>query len=104
MQEEVRDLIGRDVPSPRDALEHLAQTADIDRLLKHRLLIDALRRSPEPDRGDLDDPARHVLDSTMIGDEDARRSRVEAAKQVLDQVAAAPGDARLKDEHWERWV
>src|SRR5215207_2811415 len=104
VQEEFRDLIGRDVPSPRDALENLARTADIDRLLKHRLLIDALRRSHEPDQGDLDDAARHVLDSTMTGDEDARRPRVDVAKQVLGQVAAAPGDARLQDEHWERWV
>jgi hypothetical protein len=104
VQEEFRDLIGREVPSPRDALEQLAGTADIDRLLKHRLLIDAFRRTPELERGDLDNSVRDVLDSTMTGDEDARQARVEAAKRVLDQVAAASGDARLQDEHWERWV
>ncbi len=104
VEEEFRDLIRRQVPSREVALQNLADTADVHRLLKHRLLIDALRRSTRGIRDDLDAQARAVLGSTMNGDENIRESRVEAAKQVLDEVAAAEGDSRLQADHWAEWV
>jgi hypothetical protein len=101
-----REWIGREVPSRGAALRNLAAATDVPRLLKHRLLIDVVRRSPEEDREALDEPVRDVLDSTLDQrlDPDTRRSLVDEARLRLDEVAAAPGDPRLQAQHWEQWV
>jgi hypothetical protein len=104
VQEEFGDLIGRDVPSPDGALQNLARTADIGRLLKHRLLIDALRRTLPGIRVSLDDAALDVLHSTVGGHQDRRAARVDEAKDVLDRVVAAEGASRLRPRDWARWV
>jgi hypothetical protein len=99
-----RQLRRRRVPGPDRALHDLATAPDISRLLKHRLLLDALRRAPAGLVADLDDPAREVLASTMPGDQHPPGGPVDAAKQELDKVTTAPGDARLRAEHWAEWV
>jgi hypothetical protein len=96
-------------PQPSLALTELADAANIPRLVKHRSLIDGLRRatvidtSPSPN---LDDEARHVLASTLEPGppEDSQRDPVDQAKRRLDEVVAAPGLRRLQPQHWQLWV
>jgi hypothetical protein len=99
-----RHLRRRSIPPPARALHDLATAPDIRRLLKHRLLIDALRRAPAGLVAELDDPAREVLAATMHGDQQPPGGTVDDAKQELDKVIAMPGDARLRAEHWAEWV
>jgi hypothetical protein len=96
-------LIERDVPDPDQALENLA-AVDLPRVLKHRLLIDALRRvrRTAPDEA-LDQPVRRVLGSTL-DEAPSDSSQVDEAKRVLDDVAAAEGEPRLRPEYWAQWV
>jgi hypothetical protein len=95
---------GRNARGRAQALEYLAGT-DLHRVLKHRLLIHAVRRSRQADEA-LDEPVRRVLDSTLDGDLDQRkrRSRVEEARRHLDAVVGAPGGRRTRRAHWEQWV
>lgn len=88
------------------ALRDLGDATNVPRLEKHRRLIDGLRRSPTDDRPGLDDPARHVLASTLDQDlpEDSRSGQLDRAKRRLDEVVAAPGAARLQPQHWQLWV
>jgi hypothetical protein len=88
------------------ALTALADATDIRRLIKHRRLIDGLRRSTEEERTSLDGPARHVLESTLAQDlpQDRRPDLVDQAKRRLDEVAAAPGAPQLQPQHWRLWV
>jgi hypothetical protein len=102
-RDEFRDQIGREVPTPWQAMESLAQ-AELPRVLKHRLLIDAVRRAH---RQDLDEPRmeegmRNVLRSTM--DEGLTDQHVAEAMRDLEAVAAAEGEERLQAAHWEEWV
>jgi hypothetical protein len=100
--DQFRELIGREVPAPAEALEHLADT-DVLRVLKHRLLIDGARRLRELPPGEpLDEPVRRVLGSTL--EEEPDSLRIDEAKRHLDAVAAAGGAPRLRAQDWERWV
>lgn len=101
--ERFRGLLGRDLPGRAEALANLAD-ADVHRVIKHRLLIEAVRRA----RGDeaLEEGIRRVLEATLPGeqDADALRSLAERARLHLEEVAAMAGTPRLQATHWQRWV
>jgi hypothetical protein len=106
-----RPEVKRDFPrdpsaEPELALAALAAAVTVRRLTKHRRLIDGFRRSTPGDRADLDDVARSVLDSTLEPGvpEERRPALVERAKRRLDEVAAAPGEPQLEQQHWDLWV
>jgi hypothetical protein len=95
-------------PQAAQALINLAAATTIPRLVKHRRLIDGLRRSTVLDStgGDrLDDPARQVLASTLDQDQQGRLpDPLDQAKRRLDEIVAAPGEPRLQQQHWQLWV
>jgi len=95
----------REPGPPGRVFTGLAAT-NIPRLVKHRSLIDGMRRSTTDARARLDDQARLVLASTVDPDlpEDRRQSLAEQARRLLDEVAAAPGEARLQPQHWQLWI
>jgi len=103
---DVAEKYRRPTPEAGRALTDLADHANIPRLVKHRRLIDGLRRSTADDRAGLDDQARLVLASTLEQDlpEDRRQNLVDQAKHRLDEVVAAPGASRLRPQHWRLWV
>jgi hypothetical protein len=92
-------------PAPSQALADLAAATNIPRLVKHRRLIDGLRRSPARGRS-LHDHARRVIASTLEPGlpDDRRQDLVEAAKRQLDEAAKAPGEPRLQPRHSQLWV
>jgi hypothetical protein len=108
LQREFRDqLVRREIPKLAPALQALAKS-EVPRLLKHRLLLDAMRR---PGLGALrQDPAfdqavRDILNSGIRADLPERESAVNRAKAVLDDIAAADGDGQgMQTEHWRQWV
>jgi len=93
-------------PGAQEALADLAAATNIPRLVKHRRLIDGLRRSAARDRSRLNTHARRVLASTLEPGlpDDRRRSLVDQAKSQLDEVAAASGTQRLQPQHSQMWV
>lgn len=94
--------VAGELPSRRQALENLAG-AVFPRLLKHRLLIDAMRRVRFLPQGEpLDDAVRAVLASTM--GEERESPRVEEAKRHLETVAVAEGSLGLDATQWALWV
>jgi hypothetical protein len=94
--------VAGELPSRRQALENLAG-AVFPRLLKHRLLIDAMRRVRFLPQGEpLDDAVRAVLASTL--GEERESPRVEEAKRHLETVAVAEGSLGLDATHWALWV
>jgi hypothetical protein len=105
MRQEPRRPIGLGTPGRVRALEDLAGT-NLHRVLKHRLLIHAIRRSRQDDQEALDQPVRRVLDSTLGGDlgQGQRRSHVDEAKRHLDAVVGTSGGRRPHGTHWEQWV
>jgi hypothetical protein len=95
-------------PPPKgQALMDLANAANIPRLIKHRRLIDGLRRNAAEDQPtNLDEEARYLLEST-VGQglpDDRRPDLVDQAKRRLDEVTAAPGAPQLQPQHWQLWV
>ena len=97
----------RDPPEASQALADLEAATNIPRLVKHRRLIDGLRRGPsDDDRASLDDHAWPILASTLAQDlpEDSRQSAADRAKRRLNEAAAAPGEQRLQPQHWRQWV
>jgi hypothetical protein len=96
----------REPPPPGPVFGGLATATNIPRLVKHRSLIDGMRRSTADVRAVLDDQARNVLASTLEPDlpEDRRQSLAEQARRRLDEVAEAPGEARLRPQHWQLWI
>ncbi|HET9079572.1 MAG TPA: hypothetical protein VFO01_03525 [Trebonia sp.] len=104
------DAAGQDQPpwEPsrcRQALADLAD-ADVPRLVKHRRLIDGLRRCQAGNRLDLKDHASQVLFATLDQDQDegTRSGQAEQARRRLDEIAGAPGEAWLQPQHWQLWV
>jgi hypothetical protein len=92
-------------PAPGQALADLEAATDVRRLVKHRRLINGLRRGTG-DRASLDDHARPILASTLeqglAGD--IHQSLADRARRRLDEVVAAPGAPRLQPQHWQLWV
>jgi hypothetical protein len=74
--------------------------ADVPRVLKQRMLIDSMRRW-SGDMVIMAEPIDRVLMSTL--DNDAS-TRLTEAKRHLAAVIAAPGERRLQQRHWEKWV
>jgi hypothetical protein len=105
-----RPDVARQFPrEPRPAgqvFRDLAAATNIPRLVKHRSLIDGMRRSTADARAGLDDQVRLVLASTLEPGlpEDRRQSLADQAKRRLDEVAEAPGEPRLQPQHWQLWV
>jgi hypothetical protein len=98
-----RPQVARQHPrEPPSALASLADAANVGRLVKHRRLIDGLRRCPADDRADLDEHAGTVLASTV--EQDTDQSLADRAKRRLNEVVAAPGAPRLQPQHWQQWV
>jgi hypothetical protein len=95
-----------EVPQAQQALADLAAATNIPRLVKHRRLIDGLRRSTARNRARLHDPARAVLASTLEQGlpQDRHDSLLDQAKGQLDKAAAAPGTQRIQPQHSRQWV
>jgi hypothetical protein len=94
-----RPEVARQHPrEPPPTLASLADAPNISRLVKHRRLIDGLRRCPADDRAGLDEHAGPILASTLEQDLPDR------AKHRLAEVVAAPGAPRLQPQHWQQWV
>jgi hypothetical protein len=93
-------------PKARQALANLADATNIPRLVKHRRLIDGLRRCNRKDRGRLNDHAWHVLTVTLEEDlpKKRRRRQTDRAKHRLDKVVTAKGARRLQAQHSQLWV
>jgi hypothetical protein len=96
----------REPPPPGPVFGGLAAATNIPRLVKHRSLIDGMRRSTADARASLDDQVQLVLASTLEPGlpEDRRESLAEQARRRLDEVAEAPGEARLQPQHWQLWI
>ena len=94
------------VPQAQQALADLAAATNIPRLVKHRRLIDGLRRSTARNRARLHDPARAVLASTLEQGlpQDRHDSLLDQAKGQLDEAAAAQGTQRIQPQHSRQWV
>jgi hypothetical protein len=103
---DVAKKYGLDMPEAGPALAELAAAGNIPRLVKHRRLIDGLRRWPAEDRTRFDGQARALLDSTVPDDTppDTRPDLVNQAKDQLDVVVAAPGAQQLQPQYWQLWV
>jgi len=100
---DVAEKYRRPTPEAGRALTDLADHANIPRLVKHRRLIDGLRRNAADDHpANLDDHAGHLLDSTVR--EDTPPDLVDHAKRRLGEVTAAPGAPWLQPQHWQQWV
>ena len=95
-----------DPPDARQALADLAAATNIPRLVKHRRLIDGLRRSSAEVRADLDGHLRDTLASTLKPglSDDGRQRLADQAKDRLYEAAEAPGDQRLQSRHAQQWV
>jgi hypothetical protein len=93
-------------PTPQQALADLEAATNIPRLVKHRRLIDGLRRSSAEDRAVFDDPAWSILASTLEQGlpEDRHQRMADLAKRRLDEAADAPGEQWLQPRHSQLWV
>jgi hypothetical protein len=103
---QVREQFGVDRrPEPAQALAQLA-AADLHRVLKLRLLIDALRRVEPAVYQGLDDPVREVLKQALPEGlaEETRGLLVQRAKEHLDRAVTLEGPPRLQWRHWEEWA
>jgi hypothetical protein len=87
-------------PDAQKALADLAAATNIPRLVKHRRLIDGLRRSSADDRASLDDHARSILASTW--EQGLPEDMADRAKRRLDE-AAASDERRLQPRH-SQWM
>jgi hypothetical protein len=96
----------RAMPPKAQALADLEAATNIPRLVKHRRLIDGLRRSTPRDRARLQGPTRAVLASTLEQDlsDDRRQRLADRATRQLAEAAAAPGEQRLQPQHSQQWV
>ena len=88
LRERYGDQVDVPVMEPARALRLLADNPDIPPVLKHRILIDGLRRmGREPDDPDLRAAARYLLESTVDAGglrEPGRQSQI--AMRALDAV------------------
>ena len=93
-------------PTPQQALADLGAATNIPRLVKHRRLIDGLRRSSAEDRAGFDDRARSILAATLEQGlpEASHQSMADRAKRRLDEAAEAPGEQWLQPRHSQLWV
>jgi hypothetical protein len=87
----------------RRALRALAES-ETPRVVKLRLLVDTLRRQSPRTRPALDAEVRHVLLHTLPTTEGELppAALVDEAKELLDAVVEAPGEAYLEEPHWRR--
>jgi hypothetical protein len=87
-------------PTAQRALADLEAATNIPRLVKHRRLIDGLRRST------VDDPARpaEARRAASTLEQGLPEDRHQSLANRLDEVAAAPGAGRLEPQHWQQWV
>jgi hypothetical protein len=87
----------------RQALHTLAES-ETPRVVKLRLLVDTLRRQSPRVRQALDAEVRHVLRHTLptTGGNLPPDALVDQAKELLDAVVEAPGEACLEEPHWRR--
>jgi hypothetical protein len=87
----------------RRTLRALAESAT-PRVVKLRLLVDTLRRQSPRTRQALDAAVRHVLLHTLptTGGKLPPDALVDQAKELLDAVVEAPGEAYLEEPHWRQ--
>jgi hypothetical protein len=87
----------------RRTLHALAESGT-PRVVKLRILVDTLRRQSPQVRQALDAEARHVLRHTLptAAGQLPPDALVEQAKERLDAVVEAPGEAYLEEPHWRR--
>lgn len=87
----------------RRALRDLAES-ETPRVVKLRLLVDTLRRQRPQVRQALDAEVRHVLRHTLptTGGDLPPDALVDQAKELLDAVVEAPGEAYLEEPHWRQ--
>jgi len=83
---------------------HVLAESETPRVVKLRLLVDTLRRQSPRVRQALDAQARHVLRHTLPTTDGKLPpdALVDQAKEVLDAVVEAPGEACLEEPHWRR--
>src|SRR5512133_3123823 len=87
----------------RRVLRALAESKT-PRVVKLRLLVDTLRRQSPRTRQALDAEVRHVLLHTLptTGGDLPPAALVDEAKELLDAVVEAPGEAYLEEPHWRQ--
>jgi hypothetical protein len=83
---------------------HALAESKTPRVVKLRLLVDTLRRQSPRVRQALDAEVRHVLRHTLptTGGELPPDTLVDQAKELLDAVVEAPGEAYLEEPHWRQ--